>query len=99
MDIRPTIGYLDAPENARPAITADGWLRTGDLGTLDKRGYLRVTGRLEDIPRRREYLPGRGRNLPAAASQHCRCCGDSSGGVPETVTAVARSTSEANALR
>ena len=43
------IGYFDAPEDTRQPITADGWLRTGDLGTLDERGYLRVTGRLKDM--------------------------------------------------
>lgn len=43
------IGYFDAPEDTRQAVTADGWLRTGDLGTLDERGYLRVTGRLKDM--------------------------------------------------
>ncbi|MHC4042979.1 AMP-binding protein [Bradyrhizobium sp. 23AC] len=43
------IGYFDAPEDTRQAITTDGWLRTGDLGTLDERGYLRVTGRLKDM--------------------------------------------------
>ena len=43
------IGHFDAPEDTRQPITADGWLRTGDLGTLDERGYLRVTGRLKDM--------------------------------------------------
>lgn len=43
------IGYFEAPEDTRQAITADGWLRTGDLGTFDARGYLRVTGRLKDM--------------------------------------------------
>lgn len=43
------IGYFDAPEDTRQAVTADGWLRTGDLGTLDERGYVRVTGRLKDM--------------------------------------------------
>lgn len=43
------IGYFDAPEDTRQAITPDGWLRTGDLGTLNERGYMRVTGRLKDM--------------------------------------------------
>lgn len=43
------LGYFDLPEATRSAMTEDGWLRTGDLGTLDERGYLTVTGRLKDM--------------------------------------------------
>ena len=43
------IGYFDAPEDTERTITSEGWLRTGDLGTLDENGYLRVTGRLKDM--------------------------------------------------
>lgn len=43
------IGYFDAPEDTRQTITHDGCLRTGDLGTLDERGYMRVAGRLKDM--------------------------------------------------
>jgi acyl-CoA synthetase (AMP-forming)/AMP-acid ligase II len=42
-------GYLDDPAATAAAIDADGWLRTGDLGALDERGYLRVAGRLRDL--------------------------------------------------
>ena len=42
-------GYLDDPEATSAAIDADGWLHTGDLGTMDERGYLRITGRLKDM--------------------------------------------------
>jgi fatty-acyl-CoA synthase len=42
-------GYNDNPEATAQTIDADGWLHTGDLGTMDARGYLRVTGRVKDM--------------------------------------------------
>jgi HIP---CoA ligase len=42
-------GYWDDPAATAEAITSDGWLRTGDIGTLDKRGYLRITDRQKDM--------------------------------------------------
>ena len=42
-------GYLNAPEATSAAIDADGWLHTGDLGSMDERGYLRIAGRIKDM--------------------------------------------------
>jgi len=42
-------GYHNAPEATAAAITDDGWLRFGDLGTMDDRGYLRIIGRVKDM--------------------------------------------------
>ncbi len=41
-------GYLDDPAETAAAI-ADGWLRTGDIGVMDARGYLRITDRKKDM--------------------------------------------------
>ena len=41
-------GYLDTSLDAE-AFTADGWLRTGDLGRLDGAGNLTITGRIKDV--------------------------------------------------
>lgn len=43
------LGYFDMPEATATALEPDGWLHTGDLGTMDERGYLRITGRLKDM--------------------------------------------------
>ena len=42
-------GYFDDPEATAAAIDDDGWLHTGDLGTMDERGYLKIAGRLKDM--------------------------------------------------
>lgn len=43
------LGYIGQPEATARAVSEDNWLRTGDLGRLDARGYLRITGRLSDM--------------------------------------------------
>jgi HIP---CoA ligase len=42
-------GYLDDPAETARAIDAEGFLHTGDLGTLDERGCLRIVGRKKDM--------------------------------------------------
>ena len=42
-------GYHDLPVETAAAFRPGGWLRTGDLVTMDDRGYLRMTGRLKDM--------------------------------------------------
>ena len=43
------MGYLNAPEKTKQAITESGWLRSGDLGTVDDAGFFRITGRAKEI--------------------------------------------------
>jgi fatty-acyl-CoA synthase len=42
-------GYNDNPEATAAAIDADGWLHTGDLGRMDSRGFLMITGRVKEM--------------------------------------------------
>ncbi|WP_051062406.1 class I adenylate-forming enzyme family protein [Ilumatobacter nonamiensis] len=42
-------GYFDDPELTAEAMTSDGFLRTGDLGTLDADGFLAIVGRAKDL--------------------------------------------------
>ena len=42
-------GYLGDPEATAAAIDPDGWLHTGDLGSMDERGYCRIAGRIKEM--------------------------------------------------
>jgi long-chain acyl-CoA synthetase len=42
-------GYWQRPDETAKAITAEGWFRTGDIGTVDERGYFRVVDRKKDM--------------------------------------------------
>ena len=41
--------YFEMPDKTAETIDADGWLHTGDLVTMDSRGYTTITGRLKDM--------------------------------------------------
>jgi long-chain acyl-CoA synthetase len=43
------MGYLNQPEKTAETVSRDGWLHTGDVGTVDADGYFRITDRMKDI--------------------------------------------------
>ena len=51
LSIGPSLmmGYYNNPDANARSFTADGWFRTGDLGVLDERGYLRIAGRRKEM--------------------------------------------------
>jgi long-chain acyl-CoA synthetase len=55
------LGYYKEPEQTRNALTADGWLRTGDKGVIDAEGGLRISGRVKDI-----FKTGKGKYVAPA---------------------------------
>ncbi|HLU73489.1 MAG TPA: AMP-binding protein [Nonomuraea sp.] len=59
------IEYFDDPEATSQAVDAEGWLHTGDLGTMDERGIVTVTGRLKDL-----IIRG-GENIAPAEIESC----------------------------
>jgi fatty-acyl-CoA synthase len=43
------IGYYGLPEETEDTVDDDGWLHMGDIGEMDERGYLTITGRAKDM--------------------------------------------------
>ncbi|HEY6409367.1 MAG TPA: AMP-binding protein, partial [Ktedonobacteraceae bacterium] len=42
-------GYYNMPDKTAAAIDSDGWLHTGDLATMDAKGYINIVGRLKEM--------------------------------------------------
>jgi long-chain acyl-CoA synthetase len=42
-------GYRNLPEKTSEALTEDGWLRTGDIGSFDEDGYLKIVDRKKEL--------------------------------------------------
>jgi HIP---CoA ligase len=60
-------GYLDDPVETAKAVDASGWLHTGDIGTLDDAGYVRITDRKKDM-----YIVGGFNVAPAEVEAQLR---------------------------
>ncbi|MCU0925856.1 MAG: AMP-binding protein [Hydrogenophaga sp.] len=55
------MGYYKEPEKTAEVFTADGWLKTGDKGSIDAGGLLRITGRVKDL-----FKTGKGKYVAPA---------------------------------
>jgi long-subunit acyl-CoA synthetase (AMP-forming) len=55
------LGYRNLPEKTNEAFTADGWLRTGDIGVFDEDGYLSVVDRKKEL-----IISAAGKNMSPA---------------------------------
>ncbi len=62
-----TCGYYNAPAQTAAAIK-DGWLHTGDLGTVDKDGFFKITGRVKNI-----ILTKNGKNIYPEVLEYYLC--------------------------
>jgi long-subunit acyl-CoA synthetase (AMP-forming) len=55
------LGYRNLPDKTSEVFTADGWLRTGDIGVFDEDGYLRVVDRKKEL-----IISAAGKNMSPA---------------------------------
>jgi long-chain acyl-CoA synthetase len=62
------LGYYKQPDVTRATMTDDGWLKTGDKGTIDAEGNLKITGRVKDL-----FKTGKGKYVAPAPIEDKLC--------------------------
>jgi fatty-acyl-CoA synthase len=96
------VGYLHDPDATASTIDDEGFVHTGDLGTMDSRGYLTVTGRLKEL-----IIRGGENIAPAEIESHllshddvveCAVVGLPDDRLGEQVAAILRTSRDADAL-
>jgi fatty-acyl-CoA synthase len=96
------VGYLHDPDATARTIDGEGFVHTGDLGTMDSRGYLTVTGRLKEL-----IIRGGENIAPAEIESHlvthddvvdCAVVGLPDDRLGEQVAAVLRTSQDGDAL-
>ena len=71
------LGYYNRPDLTREAIDMDGWFATGDLGFLDRDGFLHISGRSKNLivlPGGKKVQPEEVEEVLAAMPEVAECC-------------------------